>query len=83
MSSHRCDPENLEILQLLLGKGADVNAVGGEFGTALQAAAYHHRQYVEVLLKHGADNTITGGKHGNALGAANKKGLKREVKLLS
>ena len=34
-------------MRLLLAKGADVNAQGGESGTALQAAAYGN--YVEAM----------------------------------
>ena len=70
-------------MQLLLEKGADVNMLGGKFGTALQAAAYHHRPYVEMLLKHGADPTLKGGKYGSAIGAAKAKGFNRVVELLA
>ena len=67
---------------MLLEKGADVNAQGGEYSTALQAAACHHRKYVELLLKHGADPSIKGGKHGSPVEAARQKGWHRIVKLL-
>ena len=66
----------------LLDKGANVNAVGGEYGTALQAAACRHKAYVEMLLKHGADPRIEGGKYGSAIAAAKEKGFNRVVKLL-
>ncbi|KIM99689.1 hypothetical protein OIDMADRAFT_125508, partial [Oidiodendron maius Zn] len=77
--SSSCDPD---VMQYLLDKGANVNAVGGEFGTALQAAACHHKAYVEMLLKHGADPKIEGGKYGSAIAAAKEKGFNRVVKLL-
>ena len=44
-----------KVLELLLGKGADVNAQGGEFGNARQAASYGgHEKVVELLLGRGA-----------------------------
>ena len=67
---------------MLLAKGADVNAEGGKYQTALQAAAYHDRKYVQILLEHGADPNIRGGKFGSALNAARKKGFLRVEKLL-
>ena len=58
---------------LLLSRGADINAVGGKLGTALQAACSNGgngKAYVEYLLKQGADLSIQGGDFGNALAAA-------------
>jgi len=72
---------HLAVMQILLENGANVNAEGGEFGTELQAAAYHHRPYVELLLRHGADPHIKGGKYGSAVGAAKEKGRNRLVEL--
>src|SRR5204863_9527420 len=44
------------IVTLLLEKGADVNAQGGFFGSALQAAsANRHEAIVTLLLEKGAD----------------------------
>ena len=40
-----------KIVQLLLNNEADVNAQGGEYGNALQAASYGGQQ---LLLKNGA-----------------------------
>jgi hypothetical protein len=38
-------------VQLLLEKGADVNAQGGRFGNALQAASYKgHKKIVQILI---------------------------------
>ncbi|KAK4085199.1 uncharacterized protein Triagg1_189 [Trichoderma aggressivum f. europaeum] len=66
---------------LLLERGADVNAPGGEYGYPLQAAcAQSDRsqtvttseiyQAVKLLLDRGADVNAKGGKYGNALQAA-------------
>ena len=44
------------IVKLLLDKGAEVNAQGGKYGNALQAAvAGNHTAIVELLLNNGAD----------------------------
>ncbi|SLM38718.1 ankyrin repeat domain containing protein [Lasallia pustulata] len=49
-----------------LYKGADVNAQGGEYGNALQAASERgHDQVVRMLLDKGADvNAQDGGQRG-------------------
>lgn len=73
----------VDIIRLLLEKGADVNAgASGKYGTALQAAAYHDRKYVDVLLEHGADPNMRGGKFGSPLKAAKEQKLFRVVKAL-
>ena len=60
-----------DIMQLLLGKGADPNAQSGEYGTALQAASYKgHPDVVQLLLESGADINAQGGYYGTALQAA-------------
>lgn len=60
-----------EIIQLLLSKGAEVNASGGLYGDALQAAATHgKRDAVKLLLDHHASVTNRGGNSGSALQAA-------------
>ena len=66
---------NAECIQPLLARGTDVNAVGGEYGTALQAAsagsAYlKNLDCVQVLLDKGADVNTQGGHYGTALQAA-------------
>jgi ankyrin repeat protein len=51
--------KSIDIIELLLKEGADVNACGGEYGTALGAAAYTGRlETVETLVKHGADTMV-------------------------
>lgn len=64
-------PKGPAILKMLLDHGADPNARGGKYETALQAAAKHGcLQNVKILLKAGADPTIEGGRYGSPLKAA-------------
>jgi ankyrin repeat protein len=59
------------VVTLLLEKGADVNAQGGFYGNALQAAAQGgYTSVVTLLLEKGADVNAQGGCYGNALQAA-------------
>ena len=73
-----------EIVELLIiDKGADVNARGGPFGNALQAASLRgYEKIVDVLLNNGADVNAQGGDFGNALQAASFEGHEKIVKLL-
>ena len=67
----------------LLEKGADVNAQGGNYGNALQAASSGgHEVIVKLLLEEGADVNAQGGHYGNALQAASSGGHEVIVKLL-
>jgi ankyrin repeat protein len=71
------------ITRLLLDKSADVNAQGGVYGNALQAASYGgHEQVVEMLLNRGADVGTQGGDYGNALQAASYGGHEQVVEML-
>ncbi|KAI9146775.1 Ankyrin repeat domain-containing protein [Paramyrothecium foliicola] len=66
---------HLETAKLLLEKGADINAQGGEYGNALQAAsARGHLEIAKLLLEKGADINTQYGKFGNALYAASAAG---------
>jgi len=57
-----------KIIELLLSKGADVNAQGGYYSSALQAASYGgHDKTIELLLSKGADVNTQGGDYGSAL----------------
>ena len=59
------------MVKLLLDKGAEVNAQGGKYGNALQAASLGgHEQVVKLLLNKGANIDTQGGHFGNALYAA-------------
>ncbi|OAP56960.1 hypothetical protein AYL99_09072 [Fonsecaea erecta] len=71
------------VKNILAEGGADVNAQGGEYGNALQAASRGgHRQIVERLLEAGADVNAQSGKYGNALQAASQGGHRQIVKRL-
>ncbi|KAL8831739.1 MAG: hypothetical protein Q9170_005169 [Blastenia crenularia] len=66
---------NKEETQLLIDAGADVNACGGIFHTALQAAAVDgNDETMRVLIDAGADINALGGIYGNALSAAYREG---------
>ena len=63
--------ESLEGINRQLDHRADINAVGGEYGTALAAAALSGRMDIALLLlDQGADINIVGGEFGTALTAA-------------
>jgi ankyrin repeat protein len=52
-------------------KGAVVNAIGGRYGTAMQAAMFDgHIEIGELLLCHGANLNVQGGRYGSVLQAA-------------
>lgn len=70
-------------VRLLLEYGANVNALGGMYGTALQAAChYGYEPTVRVLLEAGADVNLKGGYHGDALQAAARYGRVQLVQML-
>jgi hypothetical protein len=60
------------VVQLLLEKGANINArIGVDGNTALQIASYEgHEKVVRLLLEKGADVNARGGSDGAALGVA-------------
>ncbi|OPB41991.1 hypothetical protein A0O28_0031080 [Trichoderma guizhouense] len=63
---------NWKAFELLLGKGADVNALGSRWGNSLHiacAALDIDQSRIEYLLGLGADPNIQGGDHGTALQA--------------
>ncbi|KAL7894282.1 ankyrin repeat-containing domain protein, partial [Trichoderma sp. TUCIM 5745] len=63
----------LEIVELLLKRGAKINQRGGEFDSALQAACanrYVDMKLFRLLLDHGADINAEGGCLGTILAAA-------------
>ena len=69
--------------QLLLERGADVNAESGYYGNALQAASSGgHEKVVELLLEKGADVNAQGGEYGTALQAASPEGHEEMMRLL-
>ncbi|KAJ6118794.1 NACHT nucleoside triphosphatase [Penicillium samsonianum] len=67
----------------LVSQGADVNAQGGYYGNALQAASTEgHQEIIELLLDKGAHINAQGGYYGNALQAASYRGHQQIVMLL-
>ncbi|KAL5378431.1 hypothetical protein DPSP01_009188 [Paraphaeosphaeria sporulosa] len=69
--------------ELLIDNGAEVNAQGGRYGNALQAASFRgHEAFVKLLLDKGAEVNAQGGDYGNALQAASAEGHEAIVKLL-
>jgi ankyrin repeat protein len=74
---------NQAVMEVLLDKGADVNAQGGYYGNALQSASVNgHKEVVTLLLDKGADVNAQGGYYGNALQAASHNGHKDMATLL-
>ncbi|RYN72660.1 hypothetical protein AA0120_g12741 [Alternaria tenuissima] len=74
---------NVGVIEVLLDKGADVNAQGGRYGNALQAAL--EKGYTEIatlLLDKDADVNAQGGLYSNALQAAAARGHKEMATLL-
>ncbi|KAJ6609563.1 ankyrin repeat-containing domain protein [Mycena sp. CBHHK59/15] len=73
----------IEGVRLLLEKGADVNAQGGAYGSALQATSYRGTtEIVGLLLEKGADVNAQGGVFGSALQAASYRGNTEIMDLL-
>ena len=73
-----------EVLMSILSMSAtDVNAQGGEYGNALQAAsARGHEKVVQILLDKGAGVNAQGGEYSNALQAASAHGHEKVVQML-
>ena len=71
------------VLKMLLNKGANVNAGGGDYGSAISAASHNgHEGIVRLLLEKGANVDAEGGRYGNALSAASRRGHEGVVRLL-
>ena len=72
-----------EATHALLEMKVDVNAQGGEYGNALQAALMGgHEAIAKLLIENGADVNAQGGFYGNALQAASHQGCEEMAKLL-
>lgn len=71
-------------MQLLLDKGADVDAQSEWFPTALQLASLHgYDKMVQILLNWGADVNTRGGDYATALQLGSLKGHEKIVDLLT
>ncbi len=71
------------VAESFLDEGADVNAQGGRYGNALQAASSGgHEKVVQMLLEKGADVNAQGGDFGNALQAASQGDHDQVVQML-
>lgn len=71
------------LTKALLDKKVNINAQGGIYGNALQAAiARDNNEIAELLLKQGADVNAQGGYYGNALQAAASKRNEDLVEIL-
>ncbi|KAL5462753.1 hypothetical protein PMIN06_001446 [Paraphaeosphaeria minitans] len=72
------------ITKMLLDQGAEINAQGGEFGNALQAASQAgHERIVKTLLGNkNTDVNAQGGFYGSALQAASFEGHEQVVQML-
>lgn len=71
------------LLQRMLDADADVNAQGGKYGNALQAASIiqDNTEIVGMLLSAGVDVNAQGGMYENALHAAAYNSSKENIKL--
>ena len=71
------------VLQILIGKGAEVNARGTFDCNALQAASRNgHYSIVQLLLDKGAEVNVRDGGYGSALQEASRQGHASVVQML-
>ena len=72
-----------EVVNALIAAGAKVNAFGGEYHSALQAAASEgQKDIMNALIEAGAEVDATGGKYGTAFAAAYREGYYECTNLL-
>ena len=68
---------------MLVNKGADINAQGGEYSNVLQAASLGgYKEVVQMLVNKGADINAQGSFYSNVLQAALLGGHKEVVQML-
>lgn len=78
-----CFSGNLQVVNMVLEKGADVNATGGTYEHPIQAAVRSgNPDVVELLLERGALINVSGGKHGSPLETAAHCGFHGLVNIL-
>jgi ankyrin repeat protein len=74
---------NINNATLLIERGADVNAQGGRYGNALQAASANgHTEVATLLIERGADVNAQDGEYGSAIQAALANGHTEVATLL-
>jgi ankyrin repeat protein len=72
-----------QVVELLLERGADVNAQGGHYGNALQAAlSNRHEEIAKLLLRKGFNIISRGRAYDNALMTTLYEGSKDMIALL-
>jgi Ankyrin repeats (3 copies) len=72
-----------KVIENILPQVTNVNARGGWYGNALQAASLGgHEKVVQMLVDAGADVNAQGGYYGNALQAASYDGNEKVVQML-
>jgi ankyrin repeat protein len=75
---------HVQMVQLLLESGANVNIQGRDYGTALQAAsASGYEKIVQILVDNSADVNAQRGHYGTALYAASTSGHEKIVQILA
>ena len=78
-----CFSGKYHMVQSLLEAGANINAKGGRYGTALMAAAWgHNDSVVKLLLENGGDTNARVSLYGNALVEAAGAGNENVVRSL-
>ncbi|KAI0264856.1 hypothetical protein BC834DRAFT_970425 [Gloeopeniophorella convolvens] len=83
INSSQMEGKLRDVVRLLLGRGADINNQGGNYGGALQIAAWTGKlDMVRLLLDYNADINSQGGEYGSALQVAAWKGKLDMVRLL-
>lgn len=72
-----------EVIENIIPLIDDVNAQGGRYGNALQAASVRgYEKIVQILLDVGVDVNANGGRYGDALQAASARGHEKVVQIL-
>jgi len=78
-----CTQGHITCIQMLITAGADVNAQGKYYGTALEAvSAKGYEKIVEMLLNAKADVNAQGENYGTTLYAASAEGHEKIVEML-